>query len=239
MPSYLDEFHAIDNGLVRVTPEQASRFAKEVAGDFNPIHDPDAKRFCVPGDLLFCLVLARYGVSARMAFSFTNMVGAGVGLHFPATDDATLEITDGGERVYLRVERDGEVSRDGALLEGLTKQYAAFSGQNFPHVMVPLMKAQSIMVNPQRPLVFYESMALEFTRLPAEAPTLSFTDATMAVNGKRGDVVLEFALTATGEKVGTGRKKLVISGLRPFEQDVVDDLVSQYDGWKAAYRRYP
>ena len=35
------------------TRKQASDFAKQVASDFNPIHDEDAKRFCVPGDLLF------------------------------------------------------------------------------------------------------------------------------------------------------------------------------------------
>ena len=44
-------------GKVSVTREQASRFAKSIADDCNPLHDIDAKRFCVPGDLLFSMVL--------------------------------------------------------------------------------------------------------------------------------------------------------------------------------------
>ena len=38
---------------VRVSRQQASDFAKNIADDFNPIHDVQTKRFCVPGDLLF------------------------------------------------------------------------------------------------------------------------------------------------------------------------------------------
>ncbi|MFP4079098.1 MAG: DUF3581 domain-containing protein [Ectothiorhodospira sp.] len=237
LPSYLDPFHDRESGGVRVSRHQASRFAKEVAGDFNPIHNEDAKRFCVPGDLLFCLVLAHYGVSRRMAFTFRNMVGDGVHLHFPETDASHLEIVDAAGKVYLEVDREGETSRDPALMEQMTRDYAAFSGQNFPHVLVPLMKSRDVMVNPQRPLVFYNSMVFEFTRWPVpEAPQLVFSGADLQVEGKRGDVDLVFDLVCGDELVGTGCKKLVLSGLRPFEQEVMDDLVRQYDGWKAAYQ---
>ena len=53
----LDEYYSDGNGHIAISREQASDFAKGVAGDFNPIHDVDAKRFCVPGDLLFSLAL--------------------------------------------------------------------------------------------------------------------------------------------------------------------------------------
>ncbi len=56
---FLDPYHCEEDGFVRVGAEQASQFAKGVADDFNPIHDPDSRRFCVPGDLLFALVLSR------------------------------------------------------------------------------------------------------------------------------------------------------------------------------------
>nr|WP_203225333.1 DUF3581 domain-containing protein [Ectothiorhodospira haloalkaliphila] len=236
LPSYLDEFHARDNGAVRVTPDQASRFAKEVAGDFNPIHNPDAKRFCVPGDLLFCLVLNHYGVSQRMGFRFTNMVGADVALRFSPSDESSLAIQDEAGKTYLEVEREGEPSTDPQLIESLTRDYAAFSGQNFPHILVPLMKQHGVMVNPQRPLVFYDSMSFAFDQWPAPAPSLRFANAELVVNGKRGDVALDFDLLADEKVVGSGRKKLVISGLRPFEQAVMDDLVRQYDGWKSDYQ---
>lgn len=67
---FLKEFYAIQDGCVAISAAQASMFAKEVAHDFNPLHDEDAKRFCVPGDLLFSLVLEKYGLSRNMHSRF-------------------------------------------------------------------------------------------------------------------------------------------------------------------------
>ena len=64
---FLERYHATQNGLVLISATQASRFAKEVAGDFNPIHNPDARRFCVPGDLLFALLLSHFGLSRQLS----------------------------------------------------------------------------------------------------------------------------------------------------------------------------
>ncbi|MEO1880948.1 MAG: DUF3581 family protein, partial [Methylococcales bacterium] len=71
----LKEFYSGPDDCVAITAEQGSLFAKEVAGDFNPIHDVDSKRFCVPGDLLFAIVLEKYGLSKTMNFTFTGMLG--------------------------------------------------------------------------------------------------------------------------------------------------------------------
>jgi len=60
---FLQKYYSGDDEKIHFSRQQASRFAKEVAGDFNPIHDQEAKRFCVPGDLLFALVLSKYGLS--------------------------------------------------------------------------------------------------------------------------------------------------------------------------------
>ena len=54
---FLQNYYSEENKKIHFSRQQASRFAKEIAGDFNPIHDPEAKRFCVPGDLLFALVM--------------------------------------------------------------------------------------------------------------------------------------------------------------------------------------
>ena len=48
----LEKYYTLDGSRLSFTRQQASDFAKSVAGDFNPIHDIDSKRFCVPGDLL-------------------------------------------------------------------------------------------------------------------------------------------------------------------------------------------
>ncbi len=234
---YLDAFHDTQDGFTRITAQQGSRFAKEIAGDFNPIHNPGAKRFVVPGDLLFSLVLERYGLSECMAFSFTDMVGADTDLDFPDTDAPSFEIADATERVCLKVRREGRRTRDMSLLERFTLAYVSFSGQTFPHVLVPLMRAHDVMINPQRPLVIYESMSFDLEDLDIREPELELQNSSLMVNGKRGDVSLDFVIRAGGRAVGTGAKKLVLSGLRPYDDATMQALVDQYAESKAANRR--
>ena len=53
---FLAPYFSEQNQAISVSAQQASDFAKKIAQDFNPIHNVGAKRFCVPGDLLFALV---------------------------------------------------------------------------------------------------------------------------------------------------------------------------------------
>ena len=84
---WLDDFFQQSGQEFSFTRAQASRFAKHIADDFNPIHDIDAKRFCVPGDLLFALTLAHSGLAQTMDFSFADMVQDGVNLRFDEDAD--------------------------------------------------------------------------------------------------------------------------------------------------------
>ena len=234
----LNAFFTTREGLIWITPEQASRFAKEIAGDFNPLHDPDSRRFCVPGDLLFALVLHHYGISAEMRFQFVDMVGAGVPLLFPEAPGEHFAVTDPGGREYLRVERQGEVLSDPYTVEALTRCYVSFSGENFPHVLVPLMEQHQVMVNPARPLVIYEQMSLlvhEPLAPITETVQPKLTGSNMEVTGKRGDVRLDYALCVEGEVFAHGAKRLLISGLKPFDAPTMQALVATYADWKAAY----
>ena len=63
--------------------QQGSDFAKKVAGDFNPIHNADSRRFCVPGDLLFALALGQYGLHQSMSFQFLDLVGHDTPVDYP------------------------------------------------------------------------------------------------------------------------------------------------------------
>ena len=56
---FLTPYFSTEDNQFQFTREQASHFAKKVAADFNPIHDEDNKRFCVPGDLLFAVLLQK------------------------------------------------------------------------------------------------------------------------------------------------------------------------------------
>lgn len=235
---FLDDYYDED-GALRVSRQQASDFAKKVAGDFNPIHDADAKRFCVPGDLLFSIVLNKYGLSQQMNFSFQGMVGDSVELNFPepATlpEDAPITISDNNGKDYLSIERKGDISLDEEMIKVLSCRYVEFSGQTFPHILVPLMAENHIMLNPERPMVIYESMHINIEKLDIINPQLELTNRTFKGDGKRGNVSLEFSIKSDGKVIGQGKKNLILSGLRSFEQENIDQLVESYSQRKLAY----
>src|SRR5262245_6505031 len=95
----ITQYFSEPNGRICFTREQGSNFAKQMANDFNPLHDIDAKRFCIPGDLLFAVILAKYGISQHMEFVFSGMVTAGVELVLPEAA-RELHIKDTDEREY-------------------------------------------------------------------------------------------------------------------------------------------
>lgn len=232
---FLDSFHSKENGFIQVTADQASEFAKGISDDFNPIHDPDSRRFCVPGDLLFALVLANYGISQSMSFSFKGMVGALTPLAFPDTDASKLEIVNDKGKEFLNFERSGEVSHNLELIEAMVRNYVVFSGHNFPGILVPLMAEHKVMINPARPLVIYEGMSFNLEHLNFVNPELELSEASLQVSGKRGDVELHFNITDAGRPVGTGLKKLVLSGLREYEEAAMQGMCDLYDARKQDY----
>ena len=232
----LNDYYSSEGNRVRFSRQQASDFAKNIAGDFNPIHNPDAKRFCVPGDLLFAVALHRYGVSQKMRFVFSGMV-TDEAVIFPDAAKGNVTVSDDSGKQYLTIEREGETSNNPALISGLTRNYVAFSGQTFPHILVPLMERNSVMINPERPLVIYESMTIDMERFDVTEPTLELANTRFDVDGKRGTATLEFNLISEGNIIGHGTKSMVLSGLREFDRVQVDVLVNEYASWKQAYLR--
>ena len=115
----LDGYHRADGQCIRISARQGSLFAKQVAGDFNPIHDEDSKRFCVPGDLLFALALSRYGVRERMDFSFAGMVGDGVPLCFPEIVEGDGAVTNDQGKALLNMHFAGSARGERDFCEAL------------------------------------------------------------------------------------------------------------------------
>ncbi|MEE2001322.1 DUF3581 family protein [Alkalimonas sp. MEB108] len=213
---------------------QASTFAKKIAGDFNPLHDEDAKRFCVPGDLMFSWLLSQYGISERLTCTFAGMVAADVWLHFEQ-EGAEIRICDRDGKIYLSLNQQGAVSKDLALIEAIATDYVQFSGKNFPHILHPLMQQQQVMIHPQRPMVIYESMALELTELPSCLPQLALSDASLEVSGKRGSALLDFSLACDGHSIGQGRKRMILSNLSPYDAPSMEAMIAEYNRRKAAF----
>jgi hypothetical protein len=157
-------------------------------------------------------------------------------LKFAETSNDKFDIGDDAGKTYLHVERHGAVSHDKNLIEAFTRSYVAFSGQNFPHILVPLMAEHNVMINAERPLVIYESMTFDLNHLDFTNPALELTSATLDENGKRGDAQIHFRVKAGAETAGTGSKKLVLSGLREYDHNQIQELSEKYAQWKSAYQ---
>ena len=225
---FLVKFSSELNNTIVVSAEQGSDFAKNISNDFNPIHDPLNKRFCVPGDLLFALAVERNGISEIMNFHFSGLVSADTPLIFPSKFSDKTTIVDERGKQYLEIEQIGPRIPNNKNVEQLTRAYVRFSGHNFPHILVPLMAEKGVMINPQRPLVIYQSMSLEFDRLNFAKPSLQLSHTNLDVEGKRGNADLHFEVFDGDQVIGHGVKHLILSGLRPYQQMAIDDMVTAY-----------
>ncbi len=232
----INQYYIEEDGNIRFTRQQASNFAKDIADDFNPLHDIDAKRFCVPGDLLFALILCKYGITKHMQFTFSGMVTDEVTLLLPEeAPHISIQGTNGKE--YLSVEHTGDNSNDDSLIKSLTESYVTFSGHTFPHILIPLMTEKDVMINPDRPMVMYHSMLIDLDELALSNVELKLDEekTIFKMEGKRGNVCLAFNLTNDGKVIGRGEKHMVVSGLKPYEKTVVDKVSEDYALWKKAY----
>ncbi len=225
----LEQYVSQNGHTFHFSRQQASQFAKRVADDFNPIHDVDAKRFCVPGDLLFTVALTELGLQEDMNIRFADMVTENIELFFTSTEAGQHDIRDGADKVYLSIEASGNRSDKREQNLKLAEQYVAFSGKTFPHVLVPLWKEHNVMVNPARPLVIYESMTLSMETLDFDSPRIALSGSSLEVNGKRGNVLLDIEITEKDKVIGRGQKRMLLSGLKPYDQAAIDDLIRFYD----------
>ena len=67
-------------------------------------------------------------------------------------------------------------------------------------------------------------------------PVLELSNSELLVNGKRGEARLSFDINEAGGRVGSGFKKLLLSGLREYEHDRVEVLRDEYLARRAAYQ---
>lgn len=225
---FLSPYYTQNDNDISISASQASGFAKQIANDFNPIHDEDAKRFCVPGDLLFALVLTQCGTKQQMHFNFEGMVGRDATLSLPQKPESPFTICDGNNKTYLTVNQAGDTVTNNFGIEALIRAYVSFSGWNFTDALVPLMKEANVMINPKRPLVMYQSMSFELDVLEFSDIKLEMSSKTLTHNGKRGDVVINFNIKDGDNLIGTGKKNLVLSGLSEYDPVGIANLEKAY-----------
>ncbi len=220
--------------LLQVSRQQGSDFAKRLANDFNPLHDFDAKRFVVPGDLLFSIALQKMGISEKMRFEFVGMVSGDTEFSIVPQGDGQLEIIS-KEKSCTKIQRSGDVLSNEKLIEEISLEYVKFSGKTFPGILLPLMQQKNVMINPARPMVMYQSMVIELNEFNFCEPTIELAKQEINVEGKRGDVAIHFNILAAGKIVGSGEKHFLLSGLRAYEEDAMNTLVENYEATKSAY----
>lgn len=232
---FLENYCRITDDKVSFTRQQASDFAKQIADDFNPLHNIDAKRFCVPGDLLFSLILERAGLHQEMSFKFSGMVTDSTKLNIPTEITTVASIVDDNQKEYLNMSVAGGYTKNSNSITALTRAYVEFSGHTFPHILVELMKECQVMINPTRPMIMYESMSIHLDNLDFEDITLRLSSTTLDIDGKRGNACLSFDLVSQDKVIGHGKKFMLLSGLREYCQDTIDNIVTQYNNTKALY----
>ena len=231
----LSDYYSLISDYLQFSRSGSSTFAKRIAGDFNPIHNVDAKRFCVPGDLLFAVLLDHYGVRQSMQLEFSGMVLESTKLALPPQTGEYFSLCDLQGKSYLQVALAGEEGHDSHFINELTLRYVQFSGRSFPNILVPLMRDKGVMINPERPLIIYKSMRIELQVLAGETITLTLKDADMEVLGKRGEVYLRFSISAAGVCIGHGEKHLSIRGLRDYDPSQTNAIVDGYMAAKSDY----
>ncbi|ASP46346.1 DUF3581 family protein [Cognaticolwellia beringensis] len=232
---FLENYCQITDDQISFTRQQASDFAKQIADDFNPLHNIDAKRFCVPGDLLFSLILERAGLHQEMSFKFSGMVTDSTKLNIPTEITTVASIVDDNQKEYLNMSVSGDYTKNSNSITALTRAYVEFSGHTFPHILVELMKECQVMINPTRPMIMYESMSIHLDNLDFEDITLRLSSTTLDIDGKRGNACLSFDLVSQDKVIGHGKKFMLLSGLREYCQDTIDNIVTQYNNTKALY----
>jgi len=98
------------------------------------------------------------------------------------------------------------------------------------------MANHNVMINTERPLVIYEKMSFEFAHLNFTCPQLEASDTTLETNGRRGTALLHFKVNAGNDTVGSGYKKLVISGMREYDHDAIQQFTENYLARMATYK---
>ena len=95
-----------------------------------------------------------------------------------------------------------------------------------------------LMINPDRPLVIYESMSISMDTLDFETAELNLElqNAELNIEGKRGDARLNFHVKSGGTGIGHGDKTMLLSGLRPYDQGKIDKMVADYMACKQGYQ---
>lgn len=97
------------------------------------------------------------------------------------------------------------------------------------------MQKHSVMINPQRPLIIYESMSFSLETQQFKDAVPALTHSELQIDGKRGDAHLYFDIFDNGKVIGSGKKTLILSSLRPYDAPAMQEVKDVYIANKKRY----
>jgi len=161
-PCFLGNVFTV-KGWSRITSAAARpACCKEVAGDFNPIHDPGCPPLLRARRIYFSLsYFWRFGLSTDMTFHFSRPAGLKTcPANFAKGADGTIQVCDQARQGVSGSRPQRRHNTDKVFIEEFTLGYVAAFGQNFPPHHEALMESNGVMFNPTGQLVMYDSMTV-------------------------------------------------------------------------------
>ena len=80
-------------------------------------------------------------------------------------------------------------------------------------------------------------MTLQLSNLDFSHPSLSLSNSELDISEKRGNAYLYFDVFDGTKLIGEGIKHLILSGLTPFDQNKVDQMIHKYNDNQKMYAR--
>ena len=84
------------------------------------------------------------------------------------------------------------------------------------------------MFNPKSPLVMYQSMDFSLNPIDESEISITYIDSDFEKQGKRGYVTLNFDFDQNRKSIGCGKKQLLISGLRPYDESEMNKIIESF-----------
>ena len=176
----------------------------------------------MPGDLVFSEAIRRYGLHQSMEFNFLEMLSADSPIRYSNERSKSYQyVSNRNEKKVMDIHIEGSQIENNSLADEFTQAYVRFSALSFPTILVPLMKKHHVMINVDRPLIVYKSMSFNIFQTGFDHINIELIESTLEVDGKRGNACFIFSMSSNGSVIGKGMKKLILSGLREFNEEKI------------------
>ena len=225
---FVDQYYTCHEENFYFPKHKSSAFAKQIAKDFNPLHDVKNRRFCVPGDLIFSAILSKFGANKEMTFDFKRMINGIEALNVVSSNES-ISVKNIQNEEMISIHRGGEITHDKVFINGFIRSYVEFSGKMFPEVILNAMKKSGVMPSLKRPLIIYVKMSFSLNVFSSNRPQVMLRETVFEKLGRKGVMSLYFDVWVNGEIIGFGEKKIFIGSVCPCDPSALQVYINSYN----------